>query len=111
MTEPLDDMLKALAEPRRRAILRLVSEVELPAGRIAEEFEVTRSAVSQHLQVLKDAGLVTERREGTKRLYRARREGLEELRAFLDQMWGLSLDLARRLTEADDRPGEAPAAG
>jgi DNA-binding transcriptional ArsR family regulator len=97
----LDDALKALAEPRRRAILRLVSDEELPAGRIAEEFDVTRSAVSQHLQVLKDAGLVTERREGTRRLYRARLEGLAELRGFLDQMWGQSLDLARRLAEAE----------
>lgn len=101
MNEPLDDTLKALAEPRRRAILRLVSNEELPAGRIAQEFEVTRSAVSQHLQVLKDAGLVTERREGTKRLYRARVEGLAELRTFFDQMWEDSLDLARRLTEAE----------
>jgi DNA-binding transcriptional ArsR family regulator len=101
VNEPLDDALKALAEPRRRAILGLVSHEELPAGRIAEEFEVTRSAVSQHLQVLKDAGLVTERRDGTRRLYRARLEGLAELRGFLDQMWGDSLDLARRLTEAE----------
>jgi DNA-binding transcriptional ArsR family regulator len=101
VNEPLDDALKALAEPRRRSILRLVSHEELPAGRIAEEFEVTRSAVSQHLQVLKDAGLVTERRDGTRRLYRARLEGLAELRGFLDQMWGDSLDLARRLTEAE----------
>lgn len=86
MTEPLDETFRALAEPRRRAILRLVSGRELPAGQIAEAFEVTRSAVSQHLQVLKDAGLVAERREGTRRFYRARREGLDELRAFLDQM-------------------------
>jgi len=101
MPEPLDDTLKALAEPRRRAILRLVSNEELPAGRIAQEFEVTRSAVSQHLQVLKDAGLVTERREGTKRLYRARKEGLAELRDFLDIMWAESLDLARQIAEAE----------
>jgi DNA-binding transcriptional ArsR family regulator len=101
VAEPLDDTLKALAEPRRRAILRLVSNEELPAGQIAQHFEVTRSAVSQHLQVLKDAGLVTERREGTRRLYQARREGLAELRTFLDQMWGESLDRARRLVEAE----------
>lgn len=101
VAEPLDDTLKALAEPRRRAILRLVSHTELPAGQIAQHFDVTRSAVSQHLQVLKDAGLVTERREGTRRLYHARREGLAELRAFLDQMWGESLELARRLVEAE----------
>jgi DNA-binding transcriptional ArsR family regulator len=101
VNEPLDDALKALAEPRRRAILRLVSHQELSAGRIADEFEVTRSAVSQHIRVLKDAGLVIERREGTKRLYRARIEGLAELRTFVDQMWGESLDLARRLAEGE----------
>lgn len=101
VTEPLDDTLKALAEPRRRAILRLVSQEELPAGDIAQHFDVTRSAVSQHLQVLKVAGLVTERREGTRRLYVARREGLAELRTFLDQMWSESLDRARRLVEAE----------
>lgn len=111
MTEPLDDTLKALAEPRRRAILSLVSDAELPAGRIAQEFEVTRSAVSQHLQVLRDAGLVTERREGTRRLYRARREGLAELRIFLDQMWGDSLDRARRLAEAERGLSEEEATG
>ncbi len=110
MPEPLDDTLKALAEPRRRAILRLVSEEELPAGRIAQEFEVTRSAVSQHLQVLKDAGLVTERREGTKRLYRARKEGLAELRQFLDVMWAQSLDVARQLTEHQSRTDQSQSA-
>ncbi|GII29665.1 ArsR/SmtB family transcription factor [Planotetraspora mira] len=101
MTEPMDEALRAIAEPRRRAILRLVANQEMPAGRIAEHFEVTRPAVSQHLQVLKEAGLLIERREGTKRLYRARREGLAPLRQFLDEMWGESLDFARRIAEAE----------
>ncbi|GAA1288968.1 transcriptional regulator [Planotetraspora silvatica] len=101
MTEPMDEALRAIAEPRRRAILRLVANQEMPAGRIAEHFEVTRPAVSQHLQVLKEAGLLIERREGTKRLYRARREGLAPLRQFLDEMWGESLDFARRIVEAE----------
>jgi DNA-binding transcriptional ArsR family regulator len=101
MTEPMDEALRAIAEPRRRAILRLVANEEMPAGRIAEHFEVTRPAVSQHLQVLKEAGLLIERREGTKRLYRARREGLAPLRQFLDEMWGESLDFARRIAEAE----------
>jgi DNA-binding transcriptional ArsR family regulator len=82
-----DDALRALAEPRRRAILRLVSEEELAAGQIAAAFDVTRTAVSQHLTVLKNAGLLTERRDGTRRLYRARPEGLAGLRRFLDDMW------------------------
>ena len=96
-----DEALKALAEPRRRAILRLVAQAELPAGRIAEEFEVSRTAVSQHLGVLKAAGLLHERRQGTRRLYRARPEGLAGLQSFLDQMWATSLETARRLVEAE----------
>jgi DNA-binding transcriptional ArsR family regulator len=99
--EPLDEAMRALAEPRRRAILRLVALDELAAGEIAAAFEVSRTAVSQHLTVLKGAGLLTERREGTRRLYRARPEGLAELREFLDEMWASALDDARRLVEAD----------
>ena len=99
--EPLDEAMRALAEPRRRAILRLVAHDELAAGEIAAAFEVTRTAVSQHLTVLKGAGLLTERREGTRRLYRARPEGLAGLREFLDDMWASALDDARRLVEAD----------
>ncbi|MGR6913132.1 ArsR/SmtB family transcription factor [[Actinomadura] parvosata] len=107
----MDDTLRAIAEPRRLAILRLVASEELSAGHIAEHFEVTRSAVSQHLQVLKDAELISERREGTKRLYRASEDGLAELRRFLDQMWGDSVNLARRLAEGGDGEEEARAAG
>jgi DNA-binding transcriptional ArsR family regulator len=96
-----DAALKAIAEPRRRAILRLVADDELAAGEIAAAFDVTRTAVSQHLTVLKNAGLVTERRQGTRRLYRARPEGLDGLREFLDEMWAASLDAARQIVEAD----------
>ena len=96
-----DETLKALAEPRRRAILTLVAHEELAAGRIAEEFDVSRTAVSQHLGVLKSAGLLHERRDGTQRLYRARPEGLAGLQAFLDQMWATSLETAKRLVEAE----------
>jgi DNA-binding transcriptional ArsR family regulator len=88
----LDDVFRALAEPRRRQILRLVSRDELAAGQIADTFEVSRTAVSQHLSVLKNAGLLDERRDGTRRLYKARREGLASLRAFLDDMWATALD-------------------
>jgi DNA-binding transcriptional ArsR family regulator len=97
----VDEALRAIAEPRRRAILRLVSSQELAAGEIAAHFEVTRPAVSQHLTVLRDAGLVAERRVGTRRLYRARPEGLAELQDFLADMWSQSLALARRLVEAE----------
>lgn len=100
-TEATDEALRALAEPRRRAILRLVANDELAAGEIAAAFEVTRTAVSQHLTVLKKAGLLTERRDGTRRLYRARPEGLDGLREFLDDLWSSSLDAARRLVESE----------
>ena len=96
-----DAALKAIAEPRRRAILRLVAGDELAAGEIAAAFDVTRTAVSQHLTVLKNAGLVTERRQGTRRLYRARPQGLDGLREFLNEMWASSLDAARQMVEAD----------
>ncbi|GAA1034049.1 metalloregulator ArsR/SmtB family transcription factor [Virgisporangium ochraceum] len=95
-----DGAFKALVEPRRRAILRLVATDELAAGEIAAAFAVTRTAVSQHLTVLKDAGLVTERRDGTRRLYRARPEGLAAVREYLDTMWAGALDVGRRLVEA-----------
>jgi DNA-binding transcriptional ArsR family regulator len=96
-----DEALRALAEPRRRAILRLAAHDELAAGEIAQAFDVTRTAVSQHLTVLRNAGLLSERRVGTRRLYRARPEGLAGLREFLDDMWSSSLNVARRLAEAD----------
>jgi DNA-binding transcriptional ArsR family regulator len=96
-----DEALKAIAEPRRRAILRRVADGELAAGEIAAAFDVSRTAVSQHLTVLKNAGLLDERRDGTRRLYRARPEGLAELRQFLNDIWASSLDVARRLVEAE----------
>ncbi len=115
--EPGDDetdrALGALAEPRRRAILQLVAHSELSAGEIASCFDVTRTAVSQHLTVLKHAGLLTERRVATRRLYRARPEGLAGVRHFLDQMWASSLEVARDLVEADrvaDQDRQSPAA-
>jgi DNA-binding transcriptional ArsR family regulator len=100
-TDHADHALRALAEPRRRAILQLVTHEELAAGEIAAAFDVTRPAVSQHLTVLKQAGLLTERRDGTRRLYRARPEGLADLRRLLDDMWAGALDTARRLVEAE----------
>jgi DNA-binding transcriptional ArsR family regulator len=96
-----DEALRALAEPRRRAILGLVAHDELAAGEIAAAFDVTRTAVSQHLTVLKNAGLLAERRDGTRRLYRARPEGLAGLRQFIEGIWASSLEVARRLVEAE----------
>lgn len=83
----MDAMLGAIAEPKRRAILQLVATQEMAAGEIAAHFSVTRPAISQHLTVLREVGLLIERREGTRRLYRLRPEGLAELRAFLAELW------------------------
>jgi DNA-binding transcriptional ArsR family regulator len=105
----MDATIQALAEPRRRAILDLVRDRELAAGEIALRFEVTRPAVSQHLAVLRQAGLVTERRQGTRRLYRARPEGLAELRAYLDAFWD---DRLRQLKDAvEEVSGETSSRG
>src|SRR5678809_1590318 len=94
---------KAIAEPRRQAILRLVRDGELSAGEIASHFDVTRPAVSQHLTVLKEAGLVDERRNGTRRLYRARPEGLADLKAFLEEFWDDKLAALKREAEREER--------
>lgn len=98
----MDVALKAIANPHRREILRLVGIGELSAGEIAERFDVTRPAVSQHLSVLKEAGLVDERRDGTRRLYRANPNGLVELRDYLDQFWGDRLDALKREAEREE---------
>jgi len=87
--------LKAIADPRRRRILSLVRAGELSAGEIAGQVDVTWPAISQHLTVLKDAGLVSERRDGTRRLYRARPEGLTELMTFLEGFWDERLDVLK----------------
>jgi DNA-binding transcriptional ArsR family regulator len=102
----VDAALKALAEPRRREILRLVWHREMLAGDIAQHFEVTRSAISQHLGVLRDAALVTERRDGTRRWYRARPDTVEDLRDFLGRYWTTGLQGLREVAgaaEAADR--------
>ncbi len=99
----MEAALRAIAEPTRREILRLVRDGEVSAGGIAAHFDVSRPAISQHLKVLKDAGLLTERREGTKRLYRARPEGLAEVRAFLEEFWADRLDALKRAAEREQR--------
>jgi DNA-binding transcriptional ArsR family regulator len=97
----VDAPLRAFAEPRRRAILRLVWSQELPATDIADRFpDVTRPAISQHLRVLKDANLLTERRDGTRRLYRANTDTMAQLRAFLDDYWASGLERLRDVAEA-----------
>jgi len=97
----IDQTFHALVEPRRREILGLLADGEMPAGAIAAQFDVTRPAVSQHLAVLRAAGLVTERREGTRRLYRARPAGLEPLRTWLGRFWDDNLERLRVAAEAE----------
>ena len=97
-----DTVLRAIAEPKRREILRLVATDEMAAGDIATHFSVTRPAISQHLTILKDAGLLSERRHGVRRLYRARPEELAELRQFLDAMWPSALGRFKAAAEADE---------
>jgi DNA-binding transcriptional ArsR family regulator len=103
----MEAALKAIAAPRRRQILALVRDGELRAGDIAAHFDVSRPAVSQHLTVLKEAGLVSERRNGTERLYRARLEGLLPLREFLDQFWDDRLEALKREVEREERTKHA----
>jgi DNA-binding transcriptional ArsR family regulator len=98
----MEAALKAIAAPRRRRILALVRDGELSAGEIAAHFDVTRPAVSQHLNVLKEAGLVSERRNGTRRLYRARPEGLADLREFLEEFWDERLSALKREAEEEE---------
>src|SRR5438034_10838120 len=103
----MEAALKAIAAPRRRQILALVRDEELSAGEIAQHFDVTRPAVSQHLHVLKEAGLVSERRNGTRRLYRARPEGLADLRAFLEGFWDERLEALKHDADKEENKRNA----
>lgn len=94
------DAVKVIAEPRRREILRLCWDAERTAGQLADQFEVTFGAVSQHLKVLRDAGLVTVRRDGTRRYYRANRAQLGPLADYLESMWATELDRLATLAQA-----------
>ena len=96
-----DTVLRALADPHRRQILRLVKHSELPAGQFVAHFDLTQQAVSQHLTVLKKAGLLTERREGTRRLYSLRPESLQPLRGLLDEFWPDALSRLKQTVEQD----------
>lgn len=101
--------LKAVASERRRQILRLVWDRELAAGDLAQRFDVSWPAISQHLKVLKDAGLVTERRDGRRRLYSTDPSRLGPLAEMLEQMWRADLDRLAALAEAEERRSSPPA--
>ena len=106
----METALAAISDRSRREILRLVWRQELPAGEIARHFTVTRPAISQHLRVLEDSGLVVVRREGTRRLYRARPEGLDELRAYFESLWDDSMERLKFEAEQEERKGRPDAA-
>jgi DNA-binding transcriptional ArsR family regulator len=97
----MDALFEAVGPPTRREILRLVWTEELAAGEIASQVDVSWSAVSQHLRVLLNAGAVTERRDGNRRLYRADRKALGPLRRVLEEMWRTDLGRLRRAAEAE----------
>jgi DNA-binding transcriptional ArsR family regulator len=98
----MEEAIRAIAEPNRRRILQLVTAKELSAGEIASRFEITRPAVSQHLGVLREAGLVSERREGTRRLYSLRPEGFDDLKAFLEAFWDEGLERLKEAAEHEE---------
>jgi DNA-binding transcriptional ArsR family regulator len=100
----VEEQLRALAGPRRRQILELVRDQELSAGQIAAHFEVTRPAISQHLTVLKAAGLIAERRDGTRRIYRANPAGLLGLKQFIDRLWATGLTRLKTEAETEAAP-------
>jgi len=93
---------EALGDPNRRAIVELLHEGDRSVQELADALPISRPAVSRHLRLLKEAGLVTDRPEGTRRLYRLHDEGIEAVRAYLVQVWG---DAATRFRIAAENPG------
>ncbi|WP_205528646.1 metalloregulator ArsR/SmtB family transcription factor [Desertimonas flava] len=98
-----DAVFRALAEPNRRAMLRLVRDRPLAVGEIAEHFSISQQAVSQHLRTLKDADLVVEQRAGTRRLYLVRPDGLRGVRQFVEELWPSGLARLKEVVEAEQR--------
>ncbi len=99
------EVLDALGDPTRRAVLELLRGGPRAVVDIASELPVSRPAVSQHLRVLKGAGLVTERKDGTRNLYRVDPDGLAALRTYLESFW---IDALAAFKDAADEEGEAP---
>ena len=106
------DALAALGDPTRRAIFECLASGPRAVGQLASELPVSRPAVSQHLRVLKEAGLVTDRPDGTRRIYQIHRQGVLAIHSYLDQMWGQALAsfqaAAIRAAAADDERQEQP---
>jgi DNA-binding transcriptional ArsR family regulator len=101
------EVFEAIAQPKRREILRLLAGRELSAGEIASRFSVTQPAISQHLKVLRESGLVSERRDGTRRLFSVQSAGLDDLHDFLAQVLPASLDRLKQAAEQEQRRADA----
>ena len=101
-----DAVLRALADPHRRQMLKLVRSNELAAGQIATHFDITQQAVSQHLRVLERAGLLSERRDGARRLYLLRPESLEPVRIVLAELWPDALGRLKQVVEQGKKQKE-----
>ena len=99
--DKVHEIAKALADPQRIAIVKLVHGRELPAGEIAQHFQTTRQTTSQHLRLRTNAGLLTLRRDGTRRLYRVNGEAFGELKTFIDIFWNDRLSTLKRQVEKD----------
>lgn len=99
----IEKVIHAIAEPRRREILNLVKDRELTSSAIASHFEISAPAISQHLKVLEESGVVVVRRAGTKRFYSIRREGFAEIKQYIDRFWDDSLLLLKEAAEAEER--------
>src|SRR5205809_6592240 len=97
------EVFEAVAQPTRREILRLLADRELSATEIASKFAVTQPAISQHLKVLRETGLVNERREGTRRLYSVRAEGMADLHGFLAEVLPAGLERLKSAAEAEQK--------
>jgi DNA-binding transcriptional ArsR family regulator len=100
------EVIAALADPTRRAVFEQLRDGPRPVGEIAARLPVSRPAVSQHLRVLKEAGLVTERRDGTRRLYRIDPNGVGAIRDYFDQFWTDALAAFKAAAEAEQRRSE-----
>jgi DNA-binding transcriptional ArsR family regulator len=105
------EVFEAVAQPTRRRILRLLGAGELSAGDVASRFDVTQPAISQHLKVLREAGLISERRDGTRRLYSVRAEGLDDMHSFLTELMPGRLERLKRAAENEERRGDGRGAG
>jgi DNA-binding transcriptional ArsR family regulator len=103
------EVFEAIAQPKRREILRLLAGGEMSAGEVAARFSVTQPAISQHLKVLKEAGLVTERRDAQRRLFSVRPEGLADLNSFLAEVLPGGLERLKRAAEQEERSANARA--